>query len=152
MEKRENTTLQPPVFLAAAIVLMVACHFLAPGTRLLPFAWNLLGLLLLAAGIYLNLVADAAFKHAGTTVKSHQRSSALITSGVFRVSRHPMYLGMALLLLGLAMLLGTATPFVWVPVFILIVELRYIPVEERMLADTFGPDWDRYKKRTRRWL
>jgi len=67
-----------------------------------------------------------------------ERSSHLLTSGVFAISRHPMYLGMVLILGGIAMLLGTLGPFVIVLAFAVWFGLRFVAFEERMLADTFG--------------
>jgi steroid 5-alpha reductase family enzyme len=99
------------------------------------------------AGVALNLVADGAFHRAGTTVKPFQESSALLTDGVYRYSRHPMYLGFVLILIGVAILLGSLTPWVVIPVFAVLMEVVFIRVEERMLAEKFGPAWLAYKKR-----
>ena len=63
-----------------------------------------------------------------------------------------MYLGMVLLLLGLALLLGTLTPFVIVVAFAVLLDLRFIRGEERMLAETFADDWQAYRRRVRRWV
>jgi len=71
---------------------------------------------------------------------------------VFRLSRNPMYLGMVLILVGAAMLLGALTPFLVAAGFAAIIETRFIPAEERMLAETFGDAWTAYRNRTRRWL
>jgi protein-S-isoprenylcysteine O-methyltransferase Ste14 len=72
----------------------------------------------LATGIALNLVADAALKKHGTTVKPFEESSALVTTGAYGICRHPMYLGFALILVGLALLMGSLGPFVVVPLFV----------------------------------
>jgi protein-S-isoprenylcysteine O-methyltransferase Ste14 len=142
----------PPVYLAIAVVAILACHLVLPLARFIAFPVTLIGLLPIAAGVALNLSADAAFKARGTTVKPFERSSSLVTKGVFGLSRNPMYLGMALLLLGLALLLGTLTPFVIVLAFAVLLDLRFIRAEERMLAETFGDDWQAYRRRVRRWL
>jgi protein-S-isoprenylcysteine O-methyltransferase Ste14 len=63
-----------------------------------------------------------------------------------------MYLGMALGLSGVALLLGAVTPLLVIPVFVLLVSRRFIAVEERMLAATFGQAFDAYRRRTRRWI
>ena len=62
------------------------------------------------AGIVLNIVADRAFKQRKTTVKPFQESASLVTSGVYRLSRHPMYLGFVLILLSMAIFAGSLTP------------------------------------------
>ena len=78
----------------ASLVLMAACAFALPIAPLLSWPWRATGLVPIAAGVLLNLAADRALKDLGTTVKPFERSSALATNGVFRLSRNPMYLGM----------------------------------------------------------
>lgn len=148
----KNRTVLPPTYLWAAMILMVALHFLFPVVRLIPFPWQLIGLLPLVLGAALNVVADKAFRDAKTTVKPFQESASLVTTGAYRLSRHPMYLGFVLILLGEAVLLGSLTPFVVVPLFALLMERAFIVVEERMLAQKFGQAWLDYKRRTRRWV
>ena len=95
----------PPVYLFLSIAIMLLLHFLLPGMRVLPFPWNLFGVIPLVLGIAMNLVADKSFKKNETTVKPLEESTVLITDGVFRVSRHPMYLGFVFILLGIAALM-----------------------------------------------
>jgi protein-S-isoprenylcysteine O-methyltransferase Ste14 len=63
-----------------------------------------------------------------------------------------MYLGMILMLVGVALALGALSPFLVVAAFAALVARRFVPVEERMLAETFGDTWTAYRARTRRWL
>jgi protein-S-isoprenylcysteine O-methyltransferase Ste14 len=144
--------LLPPAYFLGSLLLMAALGFALPIASLLSWPWRATGILPIAAGALLNLAADRAFKDLGTTVKPFERSSALATSGVFRLSRNPMYLGMALILIGAAMLLGLLTPFLVAAGFIVVIETRFIPVEERMLAERFGDAWAAYRQRTRRWI
>ena len=74
-----------------------------------------------------------------------------ITSGVFRVSGHPSYLGFVLPLSGIAIGLGTATPFTAVLAFFVITSRWYIPFEENKIEETFGSEYLAYKPRTGRW-
>jgi len=142
----------PPTYLWIAMIVMAALHFLFPVKRIIPFPWDLFGVLPLALGAALNIIADKAFRAAKTTVKPFQASAALITDGVYRISRHPMYLGFVLMLLGLAILLGSLTPFLVVPVFAVVMDRVFIVVEERMLAEKFGQAWLDYKAEVRRWV
>ncbi len=147
-----NRTILPPTYLWAAMILMVALHFVVPVIRLITFPWQLVGLLPLVLGAALNLVADKAFRDAKTTVKPFQESTALVTTGAYRLSRHPMYLGFVLILLGLAVLLGSLTPSLVIPPFALLMDRAFIVVEEGMLAQKFGQAWLDYKQRIRRWV
>jgi protein-S-isoprenylcysteine O-methyltransferase Ste14 len=142
----------PPTYLLVALILMALLHFLIPVVKFVPVPWNLLGILPLAAGIALNLLADRDFHQAETTVKPFENSSALVTTGVFRISRNPMYLGYILILLGVGLLLRSLVPLVVIPVFGYLMARVFIRTEERMLQETFGPAWDAYAKRVRRWI
>jgi protein-S-isoprenylcysteine O-methyltransferase Ste14 len=144
--------LLPPTYFVASLVLMAALALLLPIAPLLSWPWRAAGLVPIAAGVWLNLAADRAFKQRGTTVKPFERSSALVTDGPFRASRNPMYLGMVLILVGAVMLLGALSPFLVVAAFTGVIATRFIPAEERMLGETFGDAWTAYRKRTRRWI
>jgi len=142
----------PPTYVLIAIVVMLVLYFTFSGNKLIPLPWKLLGLVPLVIGVALNLIADGAFHKADTTVKPFQESAALLTDGVYRFSRHPMYLGFVLILIGAAILLGTLTPWAMIPIFVVLMEVVFIQVEERMLGEKFGPAWLAYKKKARRWI
>ena len=142
----------PPTYLFVAIMLMVALHFLFPVAKLITLPWNLLGAIPVALGAIMNLIADRAFKKVGTTVKPYEKSTILLTNGVFRVSRHPMYVGFVLILLGIAIFMGSLSPYAIIVLFAILMDVVFIRVEERMLEETFGEAWVEYKKNVRRWI
>ncbi|MGB6995500.1 MAG: isoprenylcysteine carboxylmethyltransferase family protein [Thermoanaerobaculia bacterium] len=142
----------PPVVLLLAIILLTVVHFLLPGRRILAYPANLVGLLPLAIGVYLNLAADRLLKRHHTTVKPFQELTALLAKGVYGHTRNPMYLGFVSFLLGIALLLGTAGPLVIVALFPVLIDLMYIRAEETMLRDRFGDEWVAYRARVRKWL
>jgi protein-S-isoprenylcysteine O-methyltransferase Ste14 len=144
--------LLPPTYLLIAIVVMAAFHFVLPITQVIPGLWRLIGLLPLAGGIGLNLMADRALHQANSTVKPFEASTTLITTGVFQISRHPMYLGFVLILIGLAVLLGSLTPYFVIPIFAILMDRIFIQIEERMLEEQFGQTWLVYKVRVKRWI
>jgi len=148
----KSRSVLPPTYLLVALVLMALLHFLVPIVKFVPIPWNLLGIVPLAAGIALNLLADRDFHRAETTVKPFETSSALVTTGVFRITRNPMYLGYVLILLGVGLLLRSATPFLVIPVFGLFMARVFIGEEERMLEETFGAAWQSYARQVRRWI
>jgi protein-S-isoprenylcysteine O-methyltransferase Ste14 len=131
---------------------MIAFHFLFPAKRIIPPLWNLLGIIPLAIGVTINLIADKAFHMAHTTVKPFEESAVLITSGVYRISRNPMYLGFMLILIGLAVFMRSLTPYIVILSFTILIDRVYVTIEERMLAEKFGEEWKEYKENTRRWL
>lgn len=144
--------IMPTTYLLIAIVAMIMVHFLFPAMRIVPPIWNLLGIIPIALGVIINLIADKAFHRANTAVKPFEESSALVTSGAFRITRNPMYLGFVLILIGIAVLMRSLTPYLVIIAFAILIDRMYITVEERMLAEKFGPDWIAYKEKTRRWL
>jgi protein-S-isoprenylcysteine O-methyltransferase Ste14 len=129
--------LLPPTYFIASICLMLGLHLLFPIAAVLLLPWRLGGLMAIAVGIWLNLAADRAFKIHDTTVKPFERSRVLLTEGVFRFTRNPMYLGMVLILFGIAMLLGTFSPFVVCTGFAVLLHFRFIFAEERIACRDF---------------
>jgi protein-S-isoprenylcysteine O-methyltransferase Ste14 len=142
----------PTTWLLVALILEVVLHFAFPIRQLVPRVWNLLGLIPIGLGVAINLLADRALHTAETTVKPFQRSSALITDGVYGRTRHPMYLGFVAILVGEAVLLRSLSPYAVAFLFALLLDRAYIVVEERMMAASFGARWEEYRGRTRRWL
>ena len=142
----------PPTYFLSAIVLAVLLHFVVPARQVVGSFWRFLGMVPLAVGVFLNLAADQAFKKHKTTVKPFEESNVLVTEGVFRISRHPMYLGMVLILMGVALLLGSVTPFAVVAVLAVVFDRVFITAEERMLKQNFEEQYGEYRKRVRRWI
>jgi protein-S-isoprenylcysteine O-methyltransferase Ste14 len=142
----------PTAYLLMSILGMIALHMLIPLRMVVPSPWNLLGLLPLALGVALNLVADRALHTAKTTVKPLDQPTVLIRDGVFRLSRNPMYLGFVLVLLGIAVLLRSLAPFLIIPVFGMLMDRLFITAEEANLKRSFGEAWLQYSARVRRWL
>jgi protein-S-isoprenylcysteine O-methyltransferase Ste14 len=142
----------PTTFLLVGILVCLALHFIVPVLRVIPTPWTLSGIIPLLLGIWMNLSADRAFTRARTTVKPFEVSSALIQDGVFRLSRNPMYLGFTAILLGVAMLLGSISPFIVTLAFPPLIDAVFIRTEERMLEAKFGDEWRRYQSRVRKWI
>jgi protein-S-isoprenylcysteine O-methyltransferase Ste14 len=142
----------PTSYLFIALIIMLVLNFLIPIHMLIPAPWNLIGIIPLVIGILLNLFADGALHKGGTTVKPFQESAALITDSVYAISRHPMYLGFVLVLIGVAILLRSLSPWIIIPVFVVLIEVVFISGEEKMLAEKFGPTWIAYRKKVRQWI
>ncbi len=110
------------------------------------------------AGVFLALfLATAAhgigrFVRAHTTIIPHARPNALVTSGPYRLSRNPMYIGLTCVYLGLTVLANTLwpLPFLLFPLWVL--QTKVIPYEEQMLTSVFGSEYIAYTARVRRWL
>ena len=142
----------PPVYFLAAVAASVGLHFFLPLARLVPSPIHLAGAVLVVVGLGLTLWGAGLFRLAGTPVVPFTQSTALVTGGIYRFTRNPMYLGMMVALLGLAVLLGTLGAFVPIPLFVWQIRRKFVLPEEAFLEGIFGGRYLEYKARVRRWL
>jgi protein-S-isoprenylcysteine O-methyltransferase Ste14 len=142
----------PPTLVLITLMGMILLNWLMPITVLFPAPYNWLGILPLALGIALLLAADRTFKMVRTNVNTFKEPDRLVTHGLFRYSRNPMYLGFLLILAGVWILLASATPVLGVIGFFLVADRHYISFEERMLTGKFGGQFEAYTLKTRRWI
>lgn len=144
----------PPLLMLIAAIIMWSLHRWCPIARLLAAPWNRIGALPIATGLLVAAAAITRFRQSGTTLNPMEpgKASHLVTDGIFRVSRNPMYLGLSLLLLGWALWLGSASPWFVLPVFVLLIYLAQILPEERALQALFGDSYLEYRRTVARWL
>ena len=146
------TNLQPPIYLGLCLFLAFALFVAFPGLNLIAFPFNLLGLAPVLAGFCLNLKSDRLFKIHKTTVKPKGKSLTLMTEGPFSASRHPMYLGFILILLGTAFLLGNLASFLSPLLMFYILAKYFVPMEEEKMEKAFGQKYRRYCQKVKRWF
>jgi protein-S-isoprenylcysteine O-methyltransferase Ste14 len=143
---------QPPRYFVVLLLLSLVLHFIFPVWKIIYPPYTYSGFVLIALGAALNIWSDWLFKKRKTTVKPHETPASLEVSGPFRIIRHPMYLGMMAVLLGVAILHGTLITFVFPVAFVILMERMFIPLEEKNLERAFGNRYLEYKKRVRRWI
>lgn len=105
-----------------------------------------------AAGFALLCAAAWRFVKAGTNIPTHRPSTALVTQGLYRFSRNPIYLGLTLIYLALVLGLGSLAALALLPALLAVMEIGVIRREERYLEGKFGEAYRAYKQRVRRWL
>ena len=110
------------------------------------------GMALIVIGLGLMGVAAATMIRARTTVVPHETPSVLVDSGIFSLSRNPIYLGDVLVLLGAILIWNVATALLLVPALAAILHHRFILPEEARLRGAFGAAFDAYAARVRRWI
>ncbi len=144
----------PPVVGAAVAAGMWGLSALGPEVPLASILKYVLLVVLVVVGIAFDLLGLLAFRSARTTVNplKPERASSMVTGGVYRVTRNPMYLGMAVLLVAWAVYLSRGLPFVGPVVFVLYITRFQIEPEERALRSLFGEEYSSYASRVRRWL
>jgi protein-S-isoprenylcysteine O-methyltransferase Ste14 len=155
MEQRTSPPrIPPPAFMLVAALVMWALDRWVPLVHWIVPPWNRLGAVFAATGLAIDAAAVLRFLQRKTTVNPTvpAKASILVTDGVFRVSRNPMYLGLVLLLIGWALWLGSATPWLVVPLFVVGITAVQIVPEERALAERFGQAYGDYRRRVGRWI
>jgi protein-S-isoprenylcysteine O-methyltransferase Ste14 len=145
----------PPLVLV--LLLAVAMWFVAielPSlTIALPWHQGLL-VTIFGVGIFFLLAGLYEFQKAKTAVNPTRpdAASCVVSSGVYRISQNPMYVGFLLALTGWATFLAHLFPFLLLPVFVVYMNRFQISPEERVLSVKFGNEYDTYKQGVRRWL
>ena len=144
----------PPILMLVAALVMWALDRWLPLGRWIPSQWNRLSVIPAAAGLSIAAAAVIRFLRAGTTTNpmDPSKASQLVTGGVFGVSRNPMYLGLTLLLVGWALWLGSASPWLILPLFVIVITVAQILPEEQALGQVFGVPYAAYRRRVRRWV
>jgi len=142
----------PPVILLLSILSQFGLHSWWPVARLVGPPWHNVGFVLIVLGILIVVGPVAAFSRAATTIKPFKDSSSLVATGMYRYTRNPMYVGMVLVLIGIAVRLGDLTPFVMPILFVPILTARVIKHEEEMLEERFGDEYREFRQTVPRWL
>lgn len=143
----------PPVWLAAFLAAAWAQTRYAGQGLTFGGAWaDFAGGLLVGGGLLLMALAFVQFRRFKTTAIPHQEATALLTQGVYKYTRNPIYLGDALILTGLILRWDAVLSLPLIPIFVWIIERRFILPEEDRLRRSFRLDFARYLEKTRRWL
>jgi protein-S-isoprenylcysteine O-methyltransferase Ste14 len=141
----------PPIWLVISLASVWSMGRLLPFSLFGPAgAW--IGAGLAALGVLLMLLAVLEMWRARTTVIPHRKPDALVTSGVFRFSRNPIYLGDSLFLMGAVFWFDAIAGIILVPLFIKLIERRFIFDEEARLRQVFAEDFDIWAASVRRWV
>lgn len=144
---------QPPLLFLGCLLLGAGLRFLHPLELGLPLAARLvLGALLLGLVALHGGWGLLTFRRMGTTPEPNGVASALLTTGPFRWSRNPLYVGLSTLLACFGLLLDSAWMLFLVPVLVLLLDRLVIVREEARLRTQFGEAYEAYCRRVRRWL
>lgn len=142
----------PPLIFLVGLALGFGLEALAPGADVPAAVRYLLGPLLLLAGGALNASFLASFHRAGTRIEPWEPTTAIVTTGAYRFTRNPGYLGMALIFAGIALLAGALWPLATLVPTIAVIDRGVIVREERYLNRQFGAEYAAYRARVRRWF
>ena len=150
VEKRRKII--PPVYLLMTLVLMWLANRYFPVYQYVqaPLAYS--GIMLIFFGIIMAAISAGMFKKADTGIEPFDEATTLVTRGFYRYTRNPMYLGMFLILLGVAILMASIGALLPLVLFILVIRYNFVAGEERFLEAAFGQKYLDYKDKVRRWI
>ena len=144
----------PPVYALSIALLMWLLNKHIPVAQFIETPWNKAGLgIIVIAGIF-DLWSLFLFLKKKTTFNpmKPETTTGLVITGLYKISRNPMYVGMLVMLFGFAVWLGSVTPFLVLPLFYFVITAMQIKPEERFLLEKFGTEYQTYKDSVRRWL
>ncbi len=147
-----NVRIAPPILTLLHIIAAFLLARFIPLPFTVPIAIKYIGFALVVIGFLLGLGAVIAFRRARTTLDPYHPVSKLVTSGIYRFSRNPIYFGFLLMVIGIPLNTGTYWGIILAPIFILLCNKLIIEREEAYLEKKFGEAYIRYKSRVRRWL
>jgi protein-S-isoprenylcysteine O-methyltransferase Ste14 len=142
----------PPLYFLVAIIIMILLNLFLPITHWLQSPWRYIGILPIVSGFALSLGHGLLFRRLGTNPRPGTKATVLVTKGGYRYTRNPMYLGLVVMLIGIAILLGSLSPVIVVPIFIWIIQTKFVLREEVWMENWFGESYLEYKKKVRRWF
>ncbi len=145
--------LLPPTLVAILLLLMTILKFWLPLGAFLPDQTaDILGASVTLTGLAVLLGAAYQFSKAQTNINTFKEPTVLVENGLFKYTRNPMYLGFFLITVGAALLINDLTSLIGPLIFFSAAHFWYIPYEEKTAARIFGPSYDAYKARVRRWI
>jgi len=147
-----SSMVHPPII---ALMFIVIAYFLGRFVPLplpVPGILRSIGLVLTFVGFLLGIGAFMEFRRARTTLDPHGSSKQVVTSGIYRFTRNPIYLGFLLMVIGLPLNSGLYWGIVMAPFYVFIMNGLIIQHEEAYLERKFGETYTSYTSRVRRWL
>jgi len=147
-----NPVVHPPI---VALIFIAIAYFLGrfvPLPFIVPLALRYVGLILTFVGFLLGIAALNEFRKARTTLDPHGSVKKLITAGIYRFTRNPIYLGFLLMVIGVPLNFGLYWGIGMAPFYIILMNRLIIEREENYLEKKFKNTYANYKSQVRRWL
>jgi protein-S-isoprenylcysteine O-methyltransferase Ste14 len=142
----------PDIYFGSLMGISILFHSIFPILKIISYPYSLIGIVLIITGILIAFIANSILLKKRTSIIPFEAPSVLITSGPFKFSRNPIYLGMAITLFGVETFLGSLSPFIFPVLFILYINKSVIPIEQKNLEKLFPEEYLDYKTKVSRWL
>lgn len=141
----------PPFYIVGCPIFCLISYWFFPYSTLVVYPFNLVGVFPLLIGYRIMAKSSRLFTQMETTFYLEE-PSMMVVEGNFKFSRNPMYLGSLLIVIGLSVLVGNSTALIAPVLFFLGINFLCIPPEEKLMEKTFGNEYLKYKRTTRRWI
>ncbi len=149
---KEKRKIMPPAYFYLGIAFIILIHFIFPVMQIVHYPHTLLGILFIFLGVMLNIWAWLLFTKNKTTQNPFKNPDKFINKRIYKISRNPMYLGMLIILIGIAVLMGSLTTFIFPIIFFFITNQLFVPLGEKNMERAFGKRYLEYKNKVRRWI
>lgn len=153
-ETKDNAGVKvpPPLIYLSALIAGLILNYFFPTAFLPVMVSRIVGILSVALAVFILAAAFVKFKRAETNLEPWKPTTAIVSDGVFRFSRNPIYLAFTLFYLGAAFLFGSLWMLALLVPVLLVMRYSVIAREEKYLENKFGAEYSDYKKRVRRWI
>jgi protein-S-isoprenylcysteine O-methyltransferase Ste14 len=153
-EKVDNAGVKfpPPLIYLSALIAGLTLTYFFPLAFLPVFVSRIVGIALVAFAVFILLAAFLKFKRVKTNLEPWKPTTAIVSDGVYALSRNPIYLAFTLFYLGAAFLFGSVWMVALLAPVLLVMRYAVIAREEKYLEEKFGAPYDEYKRRVRRWI
>lgn len=157
MEKKKDNPgvyIPPPLFY---VVIFLAALFIQRKFTINPILFRkqsikILGIIFIVIALFFLIRSLRQFFKSKNTLVTVRPASSLQTNGIYNITRNPMYLGLAIVYLGLSCLIGNWWNIILFPCLLLLVQQYIIKNEEKYLERRFGKEYAAYRDKVRRWL
>ena len=144
--------IKPPHIAFSLLFLSWLLDYLFPQYRFIKGNYRFIGIAALLAGLSLTFSSFYLFKKNKTPILPGRKPAFMVAEGAYKFTRNPMYLGVTTALFGFSVYFGNILSFLAPIMFFLIINLKFIPFEEKLMGDIFGRKYISYKNKVRRWI
>ena len=144
--------IKPPHIAFTLLLLSWLLDYFFPQFRFVYGSFRYIGLIIFAAGLSITFFSFYLFKKNKTPILPGQKPTFMVAVGPYKFTRNPMYLGVTLALLGISIYIGNLLSLLSPLIFFIVMNLVYIPFEEKLMENLFGKKYLNYKEKVRRWL
>jgi len=144
--------IRPPHIILLLLSTAIALELIFKPNHVIGLPYDILGVVFFSLGAYINVAATRQFSRSKTPVPHNETPKTVVTEGIFKLSRNPMYLGGVFVFLGIALMVGSWPFFAAWIIMGTLLNLIYMPWEEKRMEELFGDDYLKYKLKTRRWI